>query len=63
MSWFSDLFIFKRMVHLQQLKGMHERYVKGVGPFFRRRYIKGASFLSKMAYKRVGGWTSVKASV
>ena len=24
MSWFSDLFIFKRMVNLQQLKGMHE---------------------------------------
>ena len=22
MSWFSDLFIFKRMVHLQLLKGM-----------------------------------------
>ena len=67
MSWFSDLFIFKRMVNLQQLKGMHEcsktRYMKGVGPFFRRRYIKGASFLSKMVYKRVGGWTSVKPSV
>ena len=30
MSWFSDLFILKRMVHLQQLKGMHECSKQGM---------------------------------
>ena len=34
-------------------------FVKGV-PFVKARYTKGVNFLSKIVFKMVGGWTSVR---